>query len=210
MRRLVFAMLFSLVSLPSLAVVSLQMPDIDVTLHNVLYDKGTMLIKPYLSLSDQPVPDASSPEAREKLFEGIDLLKQVVGINPNNAPAYWIMGMAYRALESDKDATIAFGTAYQINPMQRDFAREYSYSCMCSGQTSLAVKIAERVSAQYPTDAGLMANVGLALLADGQLDQAQETTQKAMMLDPADDVTQSLMKEIEAVKNGKKAARYCH
>ena len=81
---------------------------------------------------------------------------------------------------------------------------------MCSGETAKAVEVAQKVSAEHPTDGGITANLGLALLADGQLDKARSVTKKALDLDPADAVTQRLLKEIDAVKNGKKASRYCH
>lgn len=202
MRRLVLAIVF--------AVVSLQSPAMDTDLHNYLYEKGTKLIEPYVVLSDRPTADASSPEARERLSEGIESLERVVEINPGNDAAYWVMGMAYRALGNYADATAAFGEAYEINPSQPDFAREYAYSCMCSGLTERAVEVAERVSALHPKDAGLMGNLGLALLADGQLQKARDATQTALLLDPDDEMTQRLMKEIEAVSNGKRASRYCH
>jgi Flp pilus assembly protein TadD len=192
-----------------LAIASISCPALDADQQDALYKKGSKLIEPYMLLSDRPNADASTREAREQLREGIEALEQVVEADPRKASAYWIMGMAYRALEDYGRATVAFGKAYAINPKQPNFAREYSYSCMCSGLTKRAVEVAADNAAQHPADAGIISNLGLALLADGQLEKARDATVRSLVIDPKDEVTKRLLDEIDAVHDGKKPGRYC-
>lgn len=177
--------------------------------HNRLYRKGIDLVRPYTMLSDGTAADPTTEEAREHLTEGIALLREVVRINPQNHAAYWIMGMGYRSLGNAQEATTAFASAYELHPLQPDYAREYSYSCMCSGQTAKAVEVARRVSDDHPQDAGLLANLGLALLAHGELEEAEDVTTRAFALTPSDPVTGRLLREIGDVKEGKPLRRFC-
>jgi len=61
----------------------------------------------------------------------------------------------------------------------------------------------------HPDNAGLAANAGLALLANGNLNEAKETTELAFKLAPHDPVTKSLLGEIAAVQAGRGQASYC-
>jgi cytochrome c-type biogenesis protein CcmH/NrfG len=179
----------------------------DTDRHNALFLEGTKLIRPYLQLQDED-PSTDSARSKAEVNAGIEDLRQVVEMNPKNGSAYWFIGMAQGALRDYEDSAAALGKAYALDPLQPDFGREYAHALMCSGATGKAAEIARAVSAAHPTDAGLMANLALALLADNQLDQADEAAQAALKIGPDDAITRRLQAEIGAVAQRHTKARY--
>jgi len=192
-----------------LALVLARVEAYDSARHDMLFEMGSSLVEPYLKYSDNVPADPGSEEGRAAVTEGIAALEEVIKLNPRNGAAYYFIGMARRALGEYRDAVEAFGHAYEIDPDQPEFAREFAYSTMCAGDTAEAVAISRNNSQNRPEDAGLLANLGLALLADGQFAEARRATQRSLELAPADDVTKRLLREIESVENGKARSRYC-
>lgn len=76
-------------------------------------------------------------------------------------------------------------------------------SCLALGKGQEAVVAARAACRARPEDAGLMANLGLALLVAGDVDAALDVTRKALDLSPGDEITRSLLQGIEAIKDGK-------
>jgi Flp pilus assembly protein TadD len=72
-----------------------------------------------------------------------------------------------------------------------------------TGRASQAVAIAESLSQAAPRNAGLLANLALAYLIDGQLDQAFACADTALALDPSDRITAALKGRIEDVRAGR-------
>jgi len=146
--------------------------------------------------------DASTARGKRDLAKGIENLKTVVQVNPNNWPAYWIMGKAYQAQGLSNDACDAFAGAYSIQKENADVAREYTFECLNVGRTAEAVELARTALQLRPQESGLKANLALCLLVDAQLDESLRMANDASQADPSDKITKTVKRMIEEVRSG--------
>lgn len=172
--------------------------------HNDYYLRGTGLLKPYMQLVGSRAKPTNTQEAQAEVREGIELLKKVVQINPDNWNAYWVIGKGYQALHESENACNAFLKAYKINSNHPDVAREYMYECLILGRAKEAIDAAVHAMELKPEDAGLVANAGLAYLIAGQLEDADRTVDRALKMAPDDQMTQSLKTVIGEIRSGKR------
>jgi tetratricopeptide (TPR) repeat protein len=174
-----------------------------------LYRRGVQLISPYLILTDAPAADPTTAKGKSDLLEGIDLLAKVVKADPDNWAARWVIGKAQQALRNHRAAYESFREAYVRKSDHPDVGRELVIEAICIGETKEAVATAQQLARAHPDNAGLAANAGLALLADGNLTEAKATTELALKMAPQDPVTKALLGEIVAVQAGRRPASYC-
>jgi tetratricopeptide (TPR) repeat protein len=172
--------------------------------HNQLFKEGSDLISPYMPLHGVEPKDASTGIAQREIKTGIDKLKQVVVLNPQNWAAYWVMGKAYQALGDSQNACESFKASWDIHKANADVAREYMFECLNLGRGAEGVTLAEQALTLEPNEPGLIANYALALLIDGKVDAAEKEVQRALQLDGTDKVTKDLQKIIGEVKSGKR------
>ncbi len=172
--------------------------------HNRLYQEGSDLISPYMQLVNQDSPSAGSETARVELERGIELLNQAISINPANWPAYWTIGKAHQVLGDSESACEAFGKSYGLHKGNQDVAREYMFECLNLGQAEKGIAAARHAVSLKPDDAGSIANLALALLIGGKLDEATETVTKAMAIAPDDEISHNLKVMIADVESGRR------
>ena len=72
------------------------------------------------------------------------------------------------------------------------------------GKSREAVDAARHAVALVPDNAGLKANLGLALLVHGDVEEALRTTKAALSAAPDDPITKNLLGLIEDVRDGKR------
>lgn len=177
-----------------------QITDLSPEKHNEYYEKGTSLISPYMQLHDKP---RKAPNKR-KIRQGIRYLDAVTTINHQNWAAFWIKGKAYQALHESESAYQEFKKSYEIQKENADVARELMMECLNLGKGKEGVEVAIHALNIEPNNPGLMANVGLAYLINGQLKEAEDITRKSLEIDPADKITNALLKFILEVKSGER------
>jgi cytochrome c-type biogenesis protein CcmH/NrfG len=173
------------------------------------FEKGTELLGPYLILADRPSADAATPEARAKINEGIRILTDVAEAKPDNWAAFWFIGKGQQSLGNHVAAEAALNRAHTINPGAPDVGRELMIESICSGHLSAAVAVAQTTARLNSANAGLIANLGLAYLANGQLAQARSAVERALSLEPNDQISRALLFEIKAVERGRTPGHYC-
>jgi tetratricopeptide (TPR) repeat protein len=170
--------------------------------HDQAYKRAIALINPHMKLHGRiAVVDA---RAARDLREGVGYLDVVVGIKPDNWAAWWVRGKAEQALSEHEAAYDSFRRAYEINDGNPDVGRELAAECLETGRASEAVRIAQTLTARSPKDAGLLANLALAHLINGQLDEAAREADASLELDPADAITARLRVSIEDVRSGRR------
>jgi len=173
------------------------------------FRRGTNLLQPFLVLTDKGSSNPRSPEARAQIDEGIRLLAEVTNAQPENWAAFWFIGKGQQAVGNHAAAEAAFQRAHTINPRHPDVAREFMIESVCTGKLEQAVAVAKRTAELHPSDAGLLANLGLAYLANSQVKEARRAVEGALALEPKDSVTQALFAEIKAIEGGRAPGRYC-
>jgi len=173
--------------------------------HNRLYKEGSDLISPYMQLVNRDSLPGDSPMARERLERGIDLLNQAISINPANWAAHWIVGKAHQVLGDSENACEAFGKSFALQKGNPDVAREYMFECLNLGRAAKGIAAARQAVTTKPDDAGLIANLALALLIGGKLDEAADTVHKALAIAPTDQISHNLKEMIADVQAGHRA-----
>ncbi|MCG6155073.1 tetratricopeptide repeat protein [Rubinisphaera margarita] len=172
--------------------------------HDRLYKAGAALIDPYMKLNGREAKTPDTPEATDDLERGIQDLRAVIQINPANWAAYWVIGKACQALDRSEEACEAFKQAYALEKTNPDVAREYVFECLKLGKTDPAVRAARHAVGLVPDNAGLIANLGLALLIRGDLQEAEETINQSLQLNPADQITHNLQRILGEVQTGER------
>jgi tetratricopeptide (TPR) repeat protein len=171
--------------------------------HDQAYKRAIALIDPHMKLHGRI--SRVDERAATDLREGVRYLDIVVGIKPDNWAAWWVRGKAEQALGEHEAAYASFGRAYAINDQNLDVGRELVSECLETGRASEAVRISETLSAKAPKDAGLLANLALAYLVNGQLDEATRAADASLQLDPADVISARLKARIDDVRSGRRA-----
>ncbi len=172
--------------------------------HNQYYKTGTELIEPYLILSDKSPRSDKNKEA--KLLERIRYLDAVTQINQNNFAAFWLKGKAYQVLNQHENSYSQFEKSFELNKENPDVARELVLECMDLGKGQQAVEVSLYALQLNDKDAGLIGNLALAYLLNGDLNLASSTIDKAISADPADKINHTLKRIIDEVISGKREA----
>jgi len=170
--------------------------------HDRLYQEGLDLINSYMHIVGRDHQSADTEKAHDELSRGKDLLQQVLKINPGNGSAWWIIGKAEQVLKDTEAACDAFRKAYQLKNDNADTAREYMFECLKLGRTKQAIAAARHARELKPNDMGLVANLGLALMIGGELEEAAETIEVALAGAPDDPISQKLKQRIADIRAG--------
>jgi tetratricopeptide (TPR) repeat protein len=170
--------------------------------HDELFKRGADLISPYMRLTDRP--PRKSDDASRNLREGIRLLDEALKLFPGNWSALWIQGKAFQALDDHAQAYARFKRAFALQRDNPDVGREFMFECLEIGQGAEAVEVARTAASKAPRDAGLRANLALALLLAGRVSEADDAANQAQLIDPADKITQNLVRVIGEVRRGKR------
>ena len=171
--------------------------------HDRLYREGLELINPYIFITGRDHEPVDTEGARDDLARGKDLLRQALEIDPGNGAAWWIIGKAEQVLEDAEAACKAFRNAYQLIQDNPDAAREYMFECLKLGRTKQAIAAARHARTLKPEDMGLAANLALALLIGGELEEAAEVIEVAVAGAPDDPINVHLRQRIAEVRAGK-------
>ena len=155
--------------------------------HDQAYKRAITLISPHMRLQAGIAPVSGS--AAKDLREGVRYLDVVVGIKPDNWAAWWLRGKAEEALSEHEAAYDSLRRAYEVSDKNPEVGRELVGECLETRRASEAVRISRDLIARAPKDAGLLRNLAVAPLANGQLDGAARAADASLELDPADAIT---------------------
>lgn len=167
------------------------------------FNRGVELIKPYIFLVDVPSENPNTEQGQKNISQGIEYLQVVTKLQSNHWPAYWQTGKAFQAICNNEQAYENFKKAYEIKPDEVDICRELMMACLEMGRTDEGVSVAWAAVQLEPNNAGLWANMSLALLLNAQLTKAKQAAEKALEIDPSDQITQNLLMAISQVQSGK-------
>ena len=136
----------------------------------------------------------------------ITCLEAALSLRPANWSALWFIGKAQQRLGAPQEALEAFRRAYVINPTHPDVAREAAISATQVGDAPAAVRYARAAVALAPSDGGLLANLGLALLIAGDLEGAKRAADEACAPSPEDVISRQAQRLIDEVVTGQRPA----
>jgi tetratricopeptide (TPR) repeat protein len=168
------------------------------------YRRAVDLIEPHMRLTGRTAGDRGRRDA--DLREGIGYLDAALRLAPDNWTAWWVRGKAQQALEHHEAAYESLRRAYGINGGHVEVGREFVAECLETGRAAEGVRVAEALSIREPRNGGLLANLAVAYLINGRLDDANRAADAALRLDGADATTVSVKRRIEDVRAGTMAA----
>ena len=179
-----------------------NLTDAEAAEYTEVYQRGSDLLERHINLQDQePVP---SEEREAELQEGIRLLQRAVAILPTSWPAHWLIGKGHQALGDHQRAYEAFRQAASITQQNADVLRELCLACLDLGKHAEAVAAARLALQIDRSDPGLQANLALALLLDGDINEALDQAEQAAARSPEDEINRNLLFIIQEVKEGRR------
>jgi Flp pilus assembly protein TadD len=169
---------------------------------DALYQRGVGLIDPYMKLTDR---SAARGEGRERhLRAGIACLDRLLVLAPGNWAALWIRGKAFQSLGEHGSAADSFAQAYRIQDGNPDVGRELVVELLETRGFAQAVDISQQLARRHPQNAGLWANLALALLLAHDLPAARKAIDEALRLDSSDAITLALKQRIDEIAAGRR------
>ncbi len=166
------------------------------------FKAGTALISQHMKMAEQE--PALDEVRRHDLEEGIARLEAVVRADGQHWQASWFIGKAHQALGNRLAAYGAFKTAYLIEQNNPDVASEYGLSCIDLGRGTDGVAALQRAIKLSPSVPGLHANLALAYLVANRNKQALESADRAITMDPSDEVSRAVRALVIQVIEGKR------
>jgi Flp pilus assembly protein TadD len=160
--------------------------------HNHAFEQAAQLVKGEIITHEHRYAYALSPSARSRLEQAHQLLTRVLELNEENWSAMWFLGKIYQRFGNQLDAFAWFARAHEINSSQPDIAREASVCAMALGRSQEAISYARSALRAKPSSAGLQANLALAFLLGGKLDDAKRAIDRVMADGSSDEISESI------------------
>lgn len=156
----------------------------------------------YLDLPRAKV--AANPQAKIDLAAAIQSLDVAIGIQPESSTAWWARGKALQLLGDHEQAYEAFHRSYKIDEGKNpDSGVQLLLECLETGRGGEAVHVAETITKAQPDNAGMLANLALAYLINGQLADAARAVSNAAAMDPEDQAIAAARTRIDNVQAGR-------
>jgi Flp pilus assembly protein TadD len=169
------------------------------------YEKACALVKGELVFHENQGRTAPNLWVSFKLRRATGLFQKVIRLVPRHWNSMWLLGKTVQRLGDEQTAFEWFVKAWDLEPKNADVAREASLSAMNLGLGRHAIEYSEEALKVEPNEAGLMCNLGLAYLHDGQPEKALEIVQHAKVLDGNDKVNENVLRLIQHIISNKSA-----
>ena len=173
--------------------------------HNRAFAEAMRLINGEILLDEHHLNSNCKKSVRLRLEEAKRLLERTLEINPENWSAMWFLGKIHQRLGDNSAAFNWFCEAHDINPSQADVAREASICAMSLGRSEEAIHYASDAVQSQPDNNGLLANLALAFLLAGNVNDADTTIGKVILNDPKDKISKTVYNMVKHfINDGKK------
>ena len=166
------------------------------------YKRGCRLVEKHMILHGEE--QAPSPAKEAEVQESIRCLQEAVAIEPKSWPAHWMIGKGYQALGDHPRAYEALRQAAGLCEANADVPRELAWECLHLGKFGEAVDVTRRAVRFRRSDPGLQANLAVALLLAGDVDEALGQAEEAAARAPKDEINRNLLAVIREVKDGRR------
>lgn len=141
---------------------------------------------------------------RRRLKEAITMLQRCLEIYSGSWQSMWGLGKAQQALGDHLSALGWFERALELEKSNPDVFREATIESLGLGEVSRALHYAKKTRELKPDDAGVQANLALALLLNGRGAEALKAITEACQKSPGDPVSKNVLAFIQDVVSGKR------
>ncbi len=181
-----------------------EFTEVEAEHHNTLVERAWQLAKSQMIVEGKEPAQPPGWFARRKLKEAVRCFEQALQINPQGWSSMWGLGKIRQRLGEHQAALNWFARAHEINPTQPDVAREAGLAALDCGEPALAVKFCSAAVDNQPENAGLIANLALAHLFNGDDKYAIECAERSAQLAPADDISRTVLEFVREVADGRR------
>jgi tetratricopeptide (TPR) repeat protein len=176
--------------------------DEEIQRHDERYNAGYELVKDLVFSARGPYPPDSP--ARGQLREAIRCFEEALAIVPANWQALLLMGKAHQCLGEYEQALAALLRAHECEPTQLMVAVETGAAAGRVGRHDVAVRVMEAAAREHPDDPRLPFNLGISYLFLGDFAAARRALERAVALEPDQDVNKGLLDLLGEVEAGKR------
>jgi tetratricopeptide (TPR) repeat protein len=176
--------------------------------HNQLYMEGTDLVWRNAILGDRE--SEQLPFNPDELSKGMDLLKEVLEINPKNWSASWVLGKGFQRLRDYekaysyfKDADIWHERRCRVPcPKHLGLLIELAKTCLDLGKGEEGLEVSRRAVRVEPNNPMLIGNHAVALAFTGNNDKAVSAINYALQIKPDDHMNKQIKIFVDRVSDG--------
>ena len=104
----------------------------------------------------------------KKFDEAIELWKNILSQQPDNASSYLNLGHAYLQIGKYEDALLASKRAMELDPKMKEAAHNYSTSELCAGHVQKTIATLESLLKRVPGYPSAIGLLGVAYIIDGR------------------------------------------
>jgi Flp pilus assembly protein TadD len=139
--------------------------------------------------------------AKRRIRRAIDLLTDVVALNPLNAPVMITIAKALQRL-SDPTAVDWSLRAAEADPDSEPIAQEAGLHLLLAGRFAEAVGFGNTAVSRFPDSVSVWLHLAAAQLLTGDLDSAETSARQVVQIAPDDRTGPALVATVAAVRAG--------
>jgi len=134
--------------------------------------------------------------------KAIKYFEQALSLIPDHYQSLFFLGKIYQRLGEYNIAINYFETALKSEQTNHNIPQEASLVAMHLNQIEKAIEYSKEAIRRKPNDFALMGNHSMNLLIAGLDNEAKETIDKALLINPTDTINQKIKNKIESVISG--------
>jgi tetratricopeptide (TPR) repeat protein len=168
---------------------------------NSLYQLACDKMKGLIILEDYR-PKALGFFEKSRAKKAIRYFEQALAIFPDHWQSLFLLGKLYQRF-GDYDKSLSyFENSLELEQTNHSIPQEASIVAMHLNQINKAIKYSEESLRRKPNDFALLGNHSMNLLIAGQDNEAIESINKAIAINPDDEINQRIKAKIEGVIAG--------
>jgi tetratricopeptide (TPR) repeat protein len=134
--------------------------------------------------------------------KAIKCFNEALSIYPDHFQSLFFLGKLYQRLGNYEQALLCFDKALKLEQTNHNIPMEASLVAMHLNQVDKAIEYSKEAIMRKPDDFALLGNYSMNLLVAGLDNEAKEAIEKAILLNPDDDINQRIKGKIQAVRSG--------
>ena len=170
--------------------------------YNQLVNQSYALVRPHLLIDGEPQRGRPGWFARRKLRRGIEGFKAALAIAPFKWECEFWIGKALQRLGEHGESMTWFTEALRKQPENPIVAKEAANAAFELGEFDLGIALLRPASVAKPSDSVLHYDLAVHLLLSGRPEEAHESLQRALSLEPHHD-TRRLIGYVEDILAGR-------
>lgn len=177
------------------------MTDEQIKKFNSLYQKACEKMKGLIILEGYR-PKGIGFFDKLRANKAIKYFDQALSIYPENFQSLFFLGKLYQRLGNYEKALLYFETALKFEQANHNIPQEASLVAMHLNLIDKAIEYSKEALRRKPDDFALLGNHSMNLLIAGLDNEAKETIDKAISLNPSDQINQRIKTKIVSVISG--------